>query len=162
MTGWARVNLVLALLVAILAGWWLLFPADPGPANAPLTRLDPAKIRSIRVERNRQLAIELRADDHGWRLYHPFEAGADPRRVAQLAAIARAPVWQTLSPVDDPGRYGLAAPAIVLQLDQERLSFGDRDPTQQGRYVLAGDVVQVVDDVFHQFLTLPAGHFTMP
>ncbi|MCB1773327.1 MAG: DUF4340 domain-containing protein [Gammaproteobacteria bacterium] len=162
MNGWDRVTLVLGLLVATLAGGWFLAPVGPGPAGATLTPLDPAGISSIRVERNRQLTLELRADEDGWRLRHPYEAEADPRRVAQLAAIARAPVWQSLPAVGDHGRYGLDAPATILQLDGQRLLFGDRDPTQQGRYVLVDDAILVVDDIFHQLLTLPARHFTAP
>jgi hypothetical protein len=160
--GWDRVNLVLGVLVAALAGWWFLVPAETRPAPAVLTRLDPAAIASIRIERNRQLAIAFRNDDGSWRLSHPYDAAADSRRVAQLAAIARAPVWQSLPIADDLDRYGLAAPGTILQLDRQRLLFGDREPTQRGRYVLAGEKIQVIDDVFHQMLTLPARHFVSP
>lgn len=162
MNYWDRVNLVLGIVVAVLASWWFLYRADPQPTYNTLTQLDPAAITTIRIERHRQLAIELRSDDGSWQLSHPFDAVANPRRVAQLAAIARAPVWQSLAIPGDADRYGLEMPTIILQLDNQRIAFGDRDPTQRGRYVSSGEEIHVIDDVFHQFLTLPARHYTSP
>ena len=50
----------------------------------------------------------------------------------------------------------------VLQIDDTRLTFGDRDPTQHYRYVLFDDEVRVIDDVYFNLLSLPAQHFAAP
>ena len=54
----------------------------------------------------------------------------------------------------------LADPVSVLRLDDTVCAFGDRDPTQAGRYVLATGEVCVIDDLFFHLLSLPASHFS--
>ena len=45
----------------------------------------------------------------------------------------------------------------MLQLDEVRVAFGDRDPAQRSRYVLMDGTIKVIDDVYFNLLTLPAG-----
>lgn len=159
MSRWTRTNLLLAALAGVLAmlAW---SPATETPGDDRLTGLMPNDIRSIRVERGNRLVLALQRDSGGWRLTHPRAAPASDRRVGQLLAVAVASVAQRIALDDDGGRFGLADPAAILQLDQVRLAFGDRDPTQRSRYVRVGNEVCIVDDLYFNLLTLPAGHFT--
>ena len=160
MTRWARINLALGILAAVLLALELWPQASPSAAGT-LTGLTPDTIRSIRVERGRRLTLALARDVNGedWALTHPQQRPADPRRVSQLLAIAAAPVSFRHPLGDDAGRYGLTEPAAVLQVNGRRLAFGDRDPTQQGRYVQVDHEVCLVDDLYFNLLTLPADHF---
>lgn len=155
---WTRTNLVLALLLLVLLALYLWPHATPTDGEL-LTALAPDAIRSVRVERNRRLVLALQRDGDGWAVRHPEPGPADPRRVARLLAVARAPVAFRYPLAGAASRYGLDPPHAVLQLDDQRLAFGDRDPTQAGRYVQVGDEVRVVDDLFFNLLTLPASHF---
>ena len=157
MNPWSRVNLVLAVLAAVLLGLQL-WPGS-GPARATLTALDPAAIRQVRIERADRLEIALERGADGWRLTHPVSAPALARRVEQLLAVARAPVRQAYTTEGGLERYGLARPAAVLQLDALRVAFGDRDPSQQARYTLVDGEVRVIDDLFYNLVTLPVRHF---
>jgi len=158
MKGWTRVNLLLAAFAAILLALEL-WPAAT-PEQRALTDLALDAVAELRIERGDRLQIALRRDDAGWRLVHPHEATALPGRVEQLLAIARAPVLRRYPAHAGLAQYGLDNPQAVLQLGATRLAFGDRDPSQQLRYVLAGDEVRVIDDVYFNLLTLPARHFT--
>ncbi len=158
MTRWARINLVLGFLAGALLALHL-WPQGTRSAEGSLTDLDPDAIQNIRIERGRRLTLALARDTDGWTLTHPLPHPANDRRVTQLLAIALAPVSFRYPLTDDNGRYGLDQPAAVLQFDDRRLTFGDRDPTQQGRYVQAGDQVCVVDDLYFNLLTLPAKHY---
>lgn len=158
MTRWARINLVLGVLAAGLLALHL-WPQGPQSAAGLLTDLDADAIQGIRIERGRRLTLALARDAGGWTLTHPQPRPANAHRVAQLLAIALAPVSFRYTLAGDAERYGLDEPAAVLQLDDRRLSFGDRDPTQQGRYVRVGDEVCVVDDLYFNLLTLPARHY---
>ena len=158
MTRWVRVNLVLGVLAAGLLTLHL-WPQGPPSAAGLLTHLGADAIQDIRIERGRRLTLALALGADGWALTHPQPRPANPHRVAQLLAIALAPVSFRHPLADDAGRYGLDAPAAVLQFNDRRLSFGDRDPTQQGRYVLVNDEVCVVDDLYFNLLTLPAKHY---
>ena len=130
--------------------------------TATLTNLSPTTATVLRVERGRELRLALQREDEAWRLVHPRSAVADEDRVAQLLAVARAPVLQRFPAGPDLAQFGLDSPTAVLQIDDTRLTFGDRDPTQHYRYVLSDDEVRVIDDVYFNLLSLPAQHFAAP
>lgn len=157
MNRWTRVNLLLAAFALLLLAVHL-WPSAPG-AGRPLTMLVEADISSIRVERSGRLELALQRTASGWELTHPQQAPARLHRVQQLLAIARAPVQQEFAGAGALAQYGLEQPAAVLQLNELRLAFGARDPSQHSRYVLANDEIRVIDDVYFNLLTLPAGHF---
>lgn len=157
MNRWTRINLVLAMLVAGLLGVHL-WPTTP--TNPALTGMAADQVSSIRVERGDRLQIALQRNQKAWRLTHPHQAKAKTERVQQLLAVARAPVQQTFPATADLSRYGLDRPRAVLQLDQLRLQFGDRDPAQESRYVLVEDDIRVIDELYFNLLNLPASHFS--
>lgn len=157
MNAWTRVNLLLGALAAVLLALHL-WP-NAVPMQPALTGLSANEIRQVRVERADQLEILLERQGNGWQLLYPRQAPALERRVEQILAIAQAPVQLSYPAGDGLTRYGLEHPQAVLQLDETRLAFGDRDPTQQLRYVLADAEVRVIDDVYFNLLTLPARHF---
>lgn len=160
MNRWTAVNLSLAGIAAallVVAAW----PTSP-TAAVRLTGLEAAAIASVRVESGDRLTLALRRDTDHWRLEHPIDAPANARRVAQLLAIAQAPLRRDLHGRADLQAYGLDPPAVVLELDATRVAFGDLDPTQRLRYVAVGDRVGAIDDVFYHLLTLPARHFAGP
>ena len=157
MNRWDRINLALALLAATLLILHL-WPAGT-TGSKRLTTLDEAGISLVRVERADRLQLALQHDETGWRLTHPRQAQAETRRVQQLLAIARAPVQQEFPAGPELVRYGLEKPAAVLQLNQLRLLFGDRDLGQNNRYVLVDQRIRVIDDVYFNLLSLPASHY---
>ncbi|MGB5493429.1 MAG: DUF4340 domain-containing protein [Sedimenticolaceae bacterium] len=160
MNRWTQANLVLAAcaLVLLAIDRW---PVDSAQ-TATLTDLSPTTATALRVERDRELRFALERESEGWRLVHPRLAAADQHRVAQLLAVARAPVLSRFPAGPDLAQFGLDRPTAVLQIDDIRLTFGDRDPTQHYRYVLFDDEVRVIDDVYFNLLSLPAQHFVNP
>jgi hypothetical protein len=157
MNRWTRINLLLAAMAATLLVLHL-WPAD-SPSYSPLTALDAADVSSIRIERRNRLVLSFERNDSGWQLAYPQVAVAQDHRVQQLLAIAYAPVQNEFPANESLAQYGLDAPSAVLQLDQLRLSFGERDPGQRSRYVLVDGRIRVIDDVYFNFLTLPVAHF---
>jgi len=156
MNAWTRTNLVLAGLAVVLLALEL-WPGA-GPARHPLTGLDTERINAVRIERDDRLQLALRRHDDGWRMTHPTDSAARPRRVAQLLGVARAQIVHDLGDAD-LARYGLESPKAVLRLDALTIAFGDTDPTRQGRYVAIDGAVRVIDDVYYKLLTLPPRHF---
>lgn len=157
MTPWARLNLILAIVVVLLLTlrFW---PAADVESNS-LTQLDPAELQSIRISRANRLELALQRDAEGWQLTHPDTGRARPARVTQLLAITRAPVVQSFSADVDLARYGLDPPAALIELDDTTLAFGDLDPSSRHRYVKSGERIYVVDSLFFNLLTLPPKHF---
>ena len=158
MNPWSRLNLLLAVLLGALvaADRW----AGDAARSGTLTPLDPDAITALRVERGDRLELALKRTTEGWTLEYPVGGAVSEQRVAPLLALARAPVFERFPVSRDLAAYGLDPPQAVLLLDRQRLLFGGREPTQQGRYVLVDGQVAVIDDVYFNLLTLPARHFT--
>lgn len=160
---WTRVNLVLAtLLLGLLTLEWSSTRPD---LQGALLLVEPEQVETIRVQSGPRLKLALQRDTDGWRITHPGDGPARPERVAQLLAVVRAPVRYRFAAPPDLDRYGLGAPAAALHLDGPDMSpvtltFGDRDPTQDQRYVLADGEIRLVDEVFFYLLSLPTDHFT--
>ena len=158
MNRWTRVNLILGAIAAMLLVLHL-WPQQPA-TQIRLTPLDVGTISTVRIEHAGDLQIALQRNTDGWELVHPGRAKARSHRVEQLLSISQAVVERTLPPGNDLAQYGLAEPGTVLQLDEVRVAFGDRDPAQRSRYVLMDGTIKVIDDVYFNLLTLPARHFT--
>lgn len=158
MNPWTRINILLGLLAAGLSVV-VLWPAGTSD-TVELTTLEPDQISQIRIERADRLTLALERSALGWQITYPTGRPAVGPRVEQLLAVARAPVAQRFAAGERLAEYGLDRPAAVLQLDELRLAFGDRDPVQRSRYVLLDDEVRVVDDVYYNLLTLPVQHFS--
>lgn len=156
MKPWDVVNLSLAALAAVLLALYY-WPQDDGVI--PLTALDPQTIDRVRIERGARLTLALQRAGDDWQLVHPDAMPAESRRVGQLLAIMRAPVRHSFAAPTDLAPYGLDSPQAILQLDDLRLQFGGREPSQDGRYVLGDGRIKVIDDVYFNLLTLPATHF---
>lgn len=156
MNRWDGINGMLALVVAGLVTL-LALPIGEVP-RASLLEMEPGAIDEIRLERRDRLVLRLARDGDHWRMTYPEPALADPARVAQLLAVAGAPVVHRVSPT--PGTdYGLDPGTLVLQFGQRRIAFGDRDPTMRYRYVRVDGEIRVVDDTYYQLAGLPAGHY---
>lgn len=154
---WTSATLLLGLLACAL----VVLDRWPSPADSaqPLTRVITAQLATLRIERNDRLQLAFTHHAGTWRITHPMDAPADPARVAQLLAVAAAPVRYRFPADGDLARYGLDEPATALHLDDTLVLFGRREPTQSGRYALVNGQIAVVDEVFYNLLALPSSHF---
>ena len=154
---WNAATLALALLVSglLIVDRW---PNSASPAQ-PLTRVVTQQLATLQVERNDQLQLAFTHNAGVWRITHPIDAPANPERVAQLLAIAAAPVRYRFQADGDLTRYGLEKPVATLRLDDTMVHFGNREPTERGRYALVNQQIAVVDEVFYNLLSLPGSHF---
>lgn len=140
------INLGLAAICALLA-WLAMQDVQQALSSGRLTDLEPDAIRRILLERSAGPLIRLERDGDGWWMRSPVEAPADAESVKRLLAILRARVERVL-PADAAaaGRLGLEPPRIRLTLDGLTLTIGDTDPIGQHRYLMMGDLVQLIDD----------------
>jgi hypothetical protein len=136
-----RQRLMLLLGVAMLLGWALWqHGQDLRAAPGTLLALDPDTVSQVELRLQQGPAEHyVKRDGHWWRT-DGHRVRADDGRLAELAAIAQAPVvaWRPVTDFD-PARIGLSPPLAVLQLDGHRLAFGETSVTGPQRYVRVGN-----------------------
>ncbi|MBK5940257.1 DUF4340 domain-containing protein [Halochromatium roseum] len=152
-------NLGLALIAAWL-GVLAMQDVQQQVSSGRLTDLAPERVQSIALQRSAGPLIRLERRDHGWSMRAPIEAPADEAAVGRLLNIAHARVSRVL-PADATaaGRLGLDPPRVRLTLDGLTLNIGESDPVGNRRYVMIGDLVQLIDDDQLPWLLAPPEQF---
>jgi hypothetical protein len=152
-------NLGLAMIAAWL-GVLAMQDVQHQVSSGRLTDIEPEQVQSIALQRSAGPLIRLERRDHGWSMRAPIEAPADEAAVGRLLNIAHARVSRVL-PADATaaGRLGLDPPRVRLTLDGLTLNIGESDPVGNRRYVMIGDLVQLIDDDQLPWLLAPPEQF---
>jgi hypothetical protein len=149
----AHLNLALVGLVGLLALAAFLWSTPGLDTGTPVTRLDPAAVSEVRIERPGVAVQAFERLPDGWRMTAPQSAAADAERLDRLVQIAAAPSHRRLpAEAVDAAELGLAPPAITLILDHTRLELGDTEPVNRRRYLRVGRQVHLIDDRFAHLL----------
>lgn len=139
-----RLLLLLAVLALLgLAGWQQQRDASHDTGN--LTGLDPAAISHITLSLPGAPTLHYeKRDGHWWRT-DGTPTRANDARLGDLADTAAAHVlsWRPAGDFD-PAKIGLAPPRAVLELDGQRLEFGESSVTGPQHYVRIGQRVALV------------------
>ena len=154
-------NIGLLILASALAIVTVYLPGIKEPAPLPaLTSLNSAAITSIRIERDAQPAITLKKEASSWRLTEPLQLPANTVVVESflgLAQTASHAQWATASL--DLEKFKLKSPRIRVHLNDMELGFGDTEPLEGRRYVLAGATVHLINDGYYPKLIAPPTSF---
>ncbi len=171
-------NIVLALIAGGLFAYITLYERHTLTSgeltetqNQLLQRFVRSRVDRVEVDRGDEQMVLVRTRDEDdllgtWNLQAPVEALADDDAVGSLlSAVQYASARRTLQEVsaEDLARYGLDAPQVSARFTVANeviaVAFGERDPTETGIYMQAGDNVHVVGiDVFEAF-DHDAGHY---
>jgi hypothetical protein len=154
-------NLGLLILAGVLAIVTVYLPGVKKPAPFPaLTSLNPAAITSIRIERDAQPAIILKKEASVWRLTEPLQLPANTVVVESFLGLAQtASHAQWMAASLDLEKFKLKSPRIHVRLNDVELGFGDTEPLEGRRYVLAGDTVHLINDGYYPKLIAPPAYF---
>ena len=139
-----RLLLLLAVLALLaLAGWQL--QSDARNETGPLTPIDPAGVSHISLTLAGAPTMHYeKRDGHWWRI-DGTPARANDARLGDLADTAAAHVlsWRPAGDFD-PAKIGLAPPQAVLDLDGQKLEFGETSVTGPQHYVRVGQRIALV------------------
>lgn len=142
----ARQRLVLSaavLALLVLAAWQWRY--DASRATGTVLALAPERITHVALRLGEAPAMHYeKRDGHWWRI-DGAPVRTDDGRLAELAAIAAAPVMSWRAAGDfDPAKIGLAPAQSVLTLDGQIVEFGDTAVTGAQRYVRVGRRIALV------------------
>ena len=154
----ARSFAILVGFCAVLgAAVWLQVQREHALARDPLTTIDLASVRALRVDCRGCASRRFERVEGHWQMREPRDVRADDEAVARLLDIATAPVrFRHPSGSLDAKKIGLDPPQAVLTLDGRALRFGATDAIDGDRYVDTGDAIALVPDRFSALLFEPA------
>lgn len=149
---------MLAGACAVLgAAVWLQVQRERTLARDPLTTIDLAAVRTLRVDCRGCAPRRFERVDGHWQMREPRDVRADEAAVERLLAIATAPVrFRHARGSLDAAKIGLDPPQAVLTLDERALRFGATDAIDGDRYVDTGEAIALVPDRFSALLFEPA------
>ncbi|HWQ94682.1 MAG TPA: DUF4340 domain-containing protein, partial [Gammaproteobacteria bacterium] len=173
---WLNLGLLILAGALVIVSVYLPGVKKPTPLPA-LTSLTPASVTSIRIERTAQPAISLKKEASGdvqgstnvaggrmpgatWRLTEPLQLPANTVVVESflgLAQTASHAQWAAASL--DLEKFKLKTPRIRVRLNDVELGFGDTEPLEGRRYVLAGNTVHLINDGYYPKLIAPPAYF---
>lgn len=130
----AWINVALAAGVAAMAAVAWLKPGKQDTEVA-VSKLAPADVKAIRVEKAGREIAQLARGADGWRLTAPFAARADEIMVQRLTGILGAKAGEKL-PATGLARYDLDPPFARLTFDSQSFSFGTFNAVVGAQYVL--------------------------
>lgn len=144
-------NAVLAVVVAGVGLFaWYRAAYPPTDVKPRLTDLKADAVQKIEITRPQQPVVRLERADAGWRMTAPIAARADSFAVDSLLHILQAPVDADFTLADENlTRYGLEPPQLVVRYDAATVSFGDRHPLKDERYVKFGSTVRLVPGQYY-------------
>ena len=139
-------NAALAIVVVGLGVFaWYRAAHPPVEKKTLLTDLKADAVKSIEITRPKEPAVKLERTASGWRMTAPIAARADSFIVDALLRVLQAPVDAGFAPADgNIARYGLEPPQLVVHFDDAEISFGERHPLKDERYVKFGSAVRLV------------------
>ena len=149
-----RSNLILLAIVAALglAAYWQV-NMEVAQFEPPLSALDPATIKQVRVACLQCIPRRFERIDGHWTMREPYNLPADDVQVARLLSIASAPVRSRRAFTSlNAKKIGLEPVLISLDLDTVHFDIGTTDAFNGDRYVRIGDVIAMAPDRFSPFL----------
>ena len=149
-----RSNLILLAIVAALglAAYWQV-NMEVAQFEPPLSALDPATIKQVRVSCLQCIPRRFERIDGHWMMREPFDLPADDAQVTRLLSIATAPVRSRRAFTSlNAKKIGLDPALMSLDLDAAHFDIGTTDAFNGDLYVRVGNTIAMVPDRFSPFL----------
>ncbi len=130
---------------------------DNPVAEVHLTQLQPEQINQIKITRNKNDVILMKRVDNHWMMQQPVNAPANEYRINTLLKLVDAYSYSQFKINEtDLKQFQLDNPAVVVQLNNTDIAFGDTSPLGKQRYVMVDQVIHLINDSLFQQLQAPA------
>ncbi len=148
--GRARLALNLGLLVLAAALGSLVYfqpGVEPESSDEPaVADAKPDEVEQIQLRPREGTAAVLSREGDRWKIAEPQEAPADTAAVQRILDLLEMPSKSRVgSEVEQPERYGLGDPELVIEMAERRIALGSEHPMKAQRYIQVGDTVHLVE-----------------
>lgn len=145
---WLNIGLLGLVLVLGVAVWYES-SQTPHASPPPLTRLKPEAVNKIEIFRRDHDHLILTGHGDQWWMREPVRIAADRFQVENVLRVLGADsLAQFPAEGKDLTAYGLAEPEVRLRFNDTELAFGGMTPVDQRRYVLVGNTVHLITDMY--------------
>jgi len=145
---WLNIGLLGLVLVLGVAVWYES-SQTPHASSPPLTQLKPEAVNKIEIFRRDHDHLILTGHGDQWWMREPVRIAADRFQVENVLRVLGA---DSLAQFPAEGKnlaaYGLAEPEVRLRFNDTELAFGGMTPVDQRRYVLVGNTVHLITDMY--------------
>lgn len=149
-------NLALTTVLAAVAMVLLLDPASEPTGSVqtrPVSHLDPALVAGVRLSLRDGGSVELSRRNDAWRIVSPVNLAAETDHVHAILGVLRAESTLGFRAAgNDLTLFGLQPPRAVMEVEGEVIAFGDAEPVDGRRYLLADEEVHVVAEEAFRFI----------
>jgi len=126
----------------------------------PLSSINQKSIININVQRKNLDNLSFSKSDGVWNMITPLQFQANRARIESILKILETKSYNQFNLDEvDIAQFALRNPAVILELNENKFSFGTNNPINQKRYILFNKKIHMIDD-FHFFqLTTNAAYF---
>ncbi len=155
---WINIGLLSAIVILSII---LLSSEEKQEQPLPrLSEIDQDTITNIDIIRKNLENFSFTKTNNVWYMQSPLQYKVNSARINAMLRMINVESHGQLNPEKhDLKHFGLAEPAIIMQLNDHEFRFGGTDAIDQRRYVLFNDVVHLTNDFLYQQLTTNAAFF---
>ncbi len=154
-----KINLLLAIAVVSLLLFNLL-PEENG--YLPLTNTSQADVTSIQLV-SKQRHLILSRLNNNWVLQDQPDKAIKQDVVEKLLGILQTHSYRQFeNTAENRNAFSLDQPAYKIIIDDLQILYGTTEPAQQLRYVLIGDRIHLITDLYLQYLLADRQFFLRP
>ena len=126
----------------------------------PLSSINPKSIININVQRKNLDNLSFSKSDGVWNMITPLQFQANRARIESILKILETKSYKQFNLDEvDIAQFALRSPAVILELNENKFSFGTNNPINQRRYILFNKKIHMIDDFHFPQLTTNAAYF---
>ena len=126
----------------------------------PLSSINPKSIININVQRKNLDNLFFSKSDGVWNMITPLQFQANRARIESILKILETKSYKQFNLDEvDIAQFALRSPAVILELNENKFSFGTNNPINQRRYILFNKKIHMIDDFNFPQLTTNAAYF---
>ena len=157
-----RIWINISLLVVIFALSVIIFfnKNEIEDELLPLSSINPKSIININVQRKNLDNLFFSKSDGVWNMITPLQFQANRARIESILKILETKSYNQFNLDEvDIAQFALRSPAVILELNENKFSFGTNNPINQRRYILFNKKIHMIDDFYFPQLTTNAAYF---